>query len=313
MPSSGGSVSDAPVNKVVDGQSHYLAYITPDEGKSLQQQGGKEVVTDQGIPAYPPPGERGGPGSGSEGRAPGGEGQGEYQSPPSQPSQDTPEDVADTADGYEDVGGPASRTNIEDIHGEHDDPDSVSYDPTYNPVTQAKETKKVTQGSGKHAGKYMWDAKKQEYFRVTDFTWKEHWDKAPDILKMSPTLRAIYATGKNINEWTTRKGWNFDSNTGSVTDDRGNNVSERDLMNAAGSDAPYAASGTTQPTSSTAANWFSNLGSTTQGFNLATEYAAAKSKVAQRLGTSSAVGQLAVNQSSFFNWLKDNSLDKGIL
>ena len=53
MPSSGGSVSDAPVNKVVDGQRHYLAYITPDEGKSLQQQGGKEVVTDQGIPAYP--------------------------------------------------------------------------------------------------------------------------------------------------------------------------------------------------------------------------------------------------------------------
>ena len=306
MPSSGGSVSDAPVNKVVDGQSHYLAYITPDEGKSLQQQGGKEVVTDQGIPAYPGhhgvSGESMGVSQGpSEGGSEGGEG------------QDTPEDVADTAVGYEDVGGPASRTNIEDIHGEHDDPDSVSYDPTYNPVTQAKETKKVTQGSGKHAGKYMWDAKKQEYFRVTDFTWQEHWDKAPDIIKMSPTLRAIYATGKNINEWTTRKGWNFDSNTGSVTDDRGNNVSERDLMNAAGSDAPYAASGTTQPTSSTAANWFSNLGSTTQGFNLATEYAAAKSKVAQRLGTSSAVGQLAVNQSSFFNWLKDNSLDKGIL
>ena len=55
MPSSGGSVSDAPVNKVVDGKSHYLAYITPDEGKSLVDQGGKEVVTDSGIPAYPPP------------------------------------------------------------------------------------------------------------------------------------------------------------------------------------------------------------------------------------------------------------------
>ncbi len=54
MPSSGGSVSDAPVNKVVDGKSHYLAYITPDEGKSLVDQGGKEVVTNSGIPAYPP-------------------------------------------------------------------------------------------------------------------------------------------------------------------------------------------------------------------------------------------------------------------
>ena len=54
MPSSGGSVSDAPVNKVVDGKSHYLAYITPDEGKSLKDQGGQEVITDSGIPAYPP-------------------------------------------------------------------------------------------------------------------------------------------------------------------------------------------------------------------------------------------------------------------
>ena len=53
MPSSGGSVSAAPVNKVVDGKSHYLAYITPDEGKSLVDQGGREVVTDSGIPAYP--------------------------------------------------------------------------------------------------------------------------------------------------------------------------------------------------------------------------------------------------------------------
>ena len=53
MPSSGGSVSDAPTNKVVKGQKHYLAYITPDEGKSLVDQGGQEVLTDSGIPAYP--------------------------------------------------------------------------------------------------------------------------------------------------------------------------------------------------------------------------------------------------------------------
>ena len=60
MPASGGSLSDTNVstNKVVDGQSHYLAYITPDEGKSLMDQGGKETITDSGIPAYPPPGEK---------------------------------------------------------------------------------------------------------------------------------------------------------------------------------------------------------------------------------------------------------------
>ena len=55
MPASGGSLSDTnvPTNKVVNGQSHYLAYITPDEGKSLVNQGGKEVITDSGVPAYP--------------------------------------------------------------------------------------------------------------------------------------------------------------------------------------------------------------------------------------------------------------------
>ena len=37
------------------------------------------------------------------------------------------------------------------------------------------------------------------------------------------------------------------------------------------------------------------------------------SKVAQTLGSPSAVGQLAVNQSPFYNWLKENSLNKGIL
>ncbi len=55
MSASGGSTSDQNIstNKVVDGQNHYLAYITPDEGKSLVNQGGKETITDSGIPAYP--------------------------------------------------------------------------------------------------------------------------------------------------------------------------------------------------------------------------------------------------------------------
>ena len=56
MPASGGSASDtnAPTNKVVDGQSHHLAYITPNEADKLVALGGKETMTDEGIPAYPP-------------------------------------------------------------------------------------------------------------------------------------------------------------------------------------------------------------------------------------------------------------------
>ena len=87
-------------------------------------------------------------------------------------------------------------------------------------------------------------------------------------------------------------------------------------MNTLAPEAPYLVSGTTMPTNSPAANWYYNLGTTSTnpgGFSLATEYAAAKQKISQTLGTPSSVGQLAVNNSPFYNWLKDNSLNKGIL
>jgi hypothetical protein len=318
MSASGGSTSDQNIstNKVVDGQSHYLAYITPDEGKSLVNQGGKEVITDTGIPAYPPgmgDPAYGGNGSSSSGNGGGGgpPGGGDPGMTYTAPPQDTPDDVADTAGGYDHT----PITPIEDIHGEWDDPDSVSYDPTYNPVTQAKATKKSAFGSGKHSGAYIWDSKNQEYFRVTDFTWKEHFDKAPDILKWSPTLRSIYATGKNINEWTQRKGWNFDSKTGTVNDGQGNNIGERDLMNAASSDAPYVASGmpTKSAPDSMAAKWFNQLGGSAGNFNLTSAFADAKAKQQQILGNTTPVGLLAANQTGYFNFLKDNSLTKGIL
>jgi len=76
--------------------------------------------------------------------------------------------------------------------------------------------------------------------------------------------------------------------------------------------APYQV-GQTTPLPSQAAQWYANLGGSSGGFNLTSAYAAAKSKVAQTLGNPSAVGQLAVNQSPFYDWLKKNSLNKGIL
>ena len=335
MSASGGSTSDQNIstNKVVDGQNHYLAYITPDEGKSLVNQGGKEVITDSGIPAYPggagtPGGYDGGSDSSSNSDSGGWDmddtGGADYSSEPtsgsgSEPTHQGGGDYEDEQVGtpYEnkDVGGPASRTNIEDMHGEWDDPDSVSYDPTYNPVTQAKATKKSAMGSGKHSGAWVWDSKTQKYFRVTDFTWKEHYDKAPDILKWSPTLRSIYATGKNIGEWATRKGWSFDSKTGTVNDGQGNNIGERDLMNAASADAPYVASGMPVKSApdSMAAKWFNQLGGSAGNFNLTSAFADAKAKQQQILGNSTPVGLLAANQTGYFNFLKDNSLTKGIL
>jgi len=48
--------------KIIDGQPHQLSYITPGEAQSLQDLGGRKVMTSEGIPAYPPPGEKGGGG-----------------------------------------------------------------------------------------------------------------------------------------------------------------------------------------------------------------------------------------------------------
>ena len=46
--------------KDIKGQKHILAYITPGEADTLQDLGAEEVLTSGGIPAYPPPGEKGG-------------------------------------------------------------------------------------------------------------------------------------------------------------------------------------------------------------------------------------------------------------
>ena len=330
MSGSGGSVSDAPTNKTVSGQHHQLAYITPDEAKTLVNQGGVPTMTNEGVMAYPPQGQAAQHGgrssssssSSSSGQGPaggastggnyGGDSSGGYSDRERHAAQHyTPDDVADTAGGYDHT----PITSIENIHSEFDDPDSVSYDPTYNPVTQAKATKKSAFGSGKHSGAYIWDSKNQKYFRVTDYTWKEHFDKAPDILKWSPTLRSVWATGKNIGEWATRKGWTYDSNTGTVNDGQGNNVGERNLMNAAAADAPYVASGTPSKSApdSMAAQWFNQLGGTAGNFNLTSAFADAKAKQQQILGNTTPIGLLAANQTPYFDFLKKHDLTKGIL
>jgi len=154
-----------------------------------------------------------------------------------------------------------------------------------------------------------------------DLDFEEHWNLAPKALKWSPTLRFLYASGKNIGEWAKNKGWNWNSGTGKITDHRGNDIGERDLMNTAAPDAPGLISeqSNTQTTSGTysASQWYTNLGNTnTTGsnpFSFSTALADAKSKQQTILGNTSAIGQLAVNKSPFYNWLKENSLNKGIL
>ena len=169
------------------------------------------------------------------------------------------------------------------------------------------------------AGRYRYNENTQQLER-TDLSFKEHWDNAPKAIRWSPTLRFLYSSGKNLSEWAKTKGWNFNSNTGNFTDDRGGNIGERQLMNAAAPDAPglVANQSNTQTTTGySASQWYANLGNTnTTGsnpFSFSTAFADAKAKQQTILGNPSAIKQLAVNESPFYGFLKENSLDKGIL
>ena len=345
MPSSGGSVSDAPVNKVVDGQKHQLAYITPDEAKSLTDQGGREVITNEGIPAYP----------GHHGVS--GESMGVAQGPQG------------TADGpREHHGGGGEQIVIDPIKRDAEE-EYLAPDKDHWKATQ----KAIGEGIKDLGDQYQadwsdWTKEQQNTYQsemnklkgtedvnysfykgnegTTNLSFQEHWKDAVvkhPALKFSPTARFLYTAAQTGREnlttdyGTYRYGGTGSSGSGRAVDQGGwwgrakgllegsgaqdittpgTGGNERAAMNIIAPHAPYIVSGTTAPTNSPAANWYASLGTTSTNpgtFDLATEYAAAKNKVSTILGSPSAVGQLAVNQSPFYNWLKDNSLDKGIL
>jgi hypothetical protein len=88
---------------------------------------------------------------------------------------------------------------------------------------------------------------------------------------------------------------------------------QRDTIREATPLAPYAMRGEIAPESQ-AMNWYRTLGENTQtAFNFSEGYATAKARQQGILGTPTPIRYHAVSESPFFNWLKDNSLNKGIL
>ena len=171
----------------------------------------------------------------------------------------------------------------------------------------------------------------------TDLTFSEHWANAPAALKFSPTMRFLYASGKNIGEWSNKRGFKGYNEAGlrgklgnatTTGDSDGSNSGpnssnflgvsgdgEGDRMNTIAPHAPYIVSGIAPPSSSPAANWFSNLGTTNtnNSNNIGLQYANAKQAVAKTLTNRGSMGMLAVSESPYYDWLKTKSLDKGIL
>ena len=298
--------------------NHLLAYITPNERDMLVQAGGSGHITKSGIPSFEESwdssvdsggwdmDDTGGADYSSGGNGGDDHGAGnpdQYDTTP--PAQDFPDYESGSAQSTR-AGMPeemANRTR-ELTQAQHEAVLGDHGDPMGNPEEQAKYARYV---------KYT--AENQPLNKTEDLTFKEHWDNAPGILKWSPTLRLLYAGGKNLGEWARSKGWNWNSTTGRVTDNDGNEVSESDMQGATASQAPYMVGGTT-PVNSTATQWYSTLGSSPSNpgaFDLTAQYAKAKAAVSQRLQSTSSVGQIAVADSAFFSFLKDNSLNKGIL
>ena len=327
MPASGGSVTDnsVPTNKVVKGQKHYLAYITPDEGKSLVDQGGKEVITKEGIPAYP----------------------GHYGGSETNWSEtdDYESDFSDTTSSSPATySGPPSDSYSGEDNEEQAEIDRQHYQswkqetqyPKYEGDEDLEEQREIDRQFAIDKGLITVDSqgnvsdgpnvrnsegvivdRNDPSVQPRDLTWKEHWDNRPDSIKWSPTLSFLYATGKNIGEWASKKGWGSVTGTNIHEHGGGDGVSESQMMKDVAPHAPYIVAGTTKPSNSPAQNWYQNLGTNTVGgpnaFNLATEFAAAKSKQQSILGNPSAVGMLAANQTPYFDFLQKHSLTKGIL
>lgn len=143
-----------------------------------------------------------------------------------------------------------------------------------------------------------------------------------------PTLRFLMAGGKSLSNYMDRSrfmgfneagqrgllgnaalGYGADTQQSLLTT---NAERDRNIMRDLAGEAPYIVSGLDRP-ESVAAKWYSNLGTGTNEFFFSKGYADAKAKQQSILGNPSAIRYLAVNESPFYDWLKTNSLDRGIL
>ena len=88
---------------------------------------------------------------------------------------------------------------------------------------------------------------------------------------------------------------------------------DRELSNLITPYAAYAI-GESEPQESVAAKWYAGMGNQSgNDFFFKSQYDDAKLKMKAVLGTPSAIGQVAVGNSIFYDFLKQNSLNKGIL
>jgi hypothetical protein len=134
----------------------------------------------------------------------------------------------------------------------------------------------------------------------------------PMYLGIGGLLHTAYQTGQAKSMLSGVPGYEFldysDGNNNVPTIAGGGGENTTALLAA----SPYLVSGTT-PVESQASKWYNSIGNDTKQFNFASAYATAKEKVSQTLNNKGPIGMLAVSDSPYYDWLKTNKLDRGIL
>jgi hypothetical protein len=131
----------------------------------------------------------------------------------------------------------------------------------------------------------------------------------PMYLGIGGLLHTAYQTGQAKSMLSGVPGYEFlDYSDGNTPTAQSIAEGKGDLLAA----SPYIVSGTT-PVESQASKWYNSIGNDTKQFNFASAYATAKEKVSQTLNNKGPIGMLAVSDSPYYDWLKTNKLDRGIL
>lgn len=313
-------------------EDHFLAYITEGERNMLVQAGGKETLTKSGIKAYPPLGQEGtSPGTRSD-YSPGQGHRDTAGGPPSISAGSAAQ--ASTYTGIPEGGKLGEGSTRESSTGETKDNLITKVKNNIISKTEAldiagklgwvtdnafidaiggawgiamgiggkAQSKAINWDLNRRLNKTFKEVEKGTHPGALGYKISDLQDKM-ERSQLDPSDPRHYGQDEYSRDYPSR------NLGGENADDRGD---ARGLTNIITPYAAHAIGGTTQEPSM-AAQWYSNLGGNQGGFDLTTAYASAKAKVSQTLGQPTAIGQLAVNESPFFNFLKENSLNKGIL
>jgi hypothetical protein len=315
-------------------KNHFLAYINSNEANMLKQSGGSGEMTPQGILSFRPQDMGNAANQASSAASTGSSSSG----------SSSPAGGASAGGNYGgNSSGGTSYNNMSNTGGGNtgggdleDDPTATQYSPDFTPTPAEKSVgdkiMDFVKGGGvtgsilRSIGGKLGIAKENKYDGITgedgygegDYIstqgdWAESKgfvNKAEDyytldLEEQQDIDKQMYDAGVRSQAFNDL----YEGNTSNV-----NNLtsSERDAVNSIIPDIAYTV-GETTPIESEASKWYKSIGNNTQQFNFASAYATAKTAVSKTLNNKGPIGMLAVNDSPFYDWLKTNKLDKGIL